>query len=420
MNSTTSSKIVATVACFALFTPQIAGGMEFVTMWGAQGSDPGEFNFPTGIALSPNGEVYVSDGGNHRIQRFSSDGNLISTIGGLGSGPGFFNRPDDLKISPTNGDLYIADTNNHRVQRLASDGTFVLAWGSFGTNPGQFAAPWGIHVDSQGDVFVISRDQTRVQKFTETGVFLMQWGIPGTGFGQFQKPRAVATDGDGNIYVSDVTRHDIQKFSPFADYILQWGSPGSEPGQFLHPYSITFSRDHLVIVDWLEHPHGGRLTSFTQTGTISEVLVAGIQGTGPLEFNTIYAVAHNGTGTWYVAEWGNHRVQKLRETVVGAETVAPVSDAILELGPPYPHPAKAEVNFRLSFDSSPSQRFTFDVHNVLGERVHASALDIFSPGGMNFVWNGLDDRGASVPPGVYFLHVQGVGFDQTRKIVRVR
>jgi DNA-binding beta-propeller fold protein YncE len=143
--------------------------LTYVTQWGGYGVGPAQFNYPTGIALGPNGHVYVTDGGNNRVSRFTPDGEFVDTIGGFGNGPGQFNRPDHLHFSPTNGDLYITDLNNHRVQRFTPDGDFVLMWGSFGNGPGQFAGPWGIHVDSSGSVWVVSQGQKRIQKFTENG-----------------------------------------------------------------------------------------------------------------------------------------------------------------------------------------------------------------------------------------------------------
>src|SRR5262245_22003271 len=140
--------------------------LTFVTQWGAYGSGPGQLAYPTGVAIAPDGDVFVSDGGNSRLCRFTPDGQFVGVIGSPGSSPGRFQGPDNLQFSPTNGDLYVTDKNNNRIQRLTESGAFVLEWGSFGTGPGQFNAPWGIHVDAAGNVWVTSREQFRVQKFT--------------------------------------------------------------------------------------------------------------------------------------------------------------------------------------------------------------------------------------------------------------
>ena len=139
----------------------------YVTQWGSDGNGLTQFHYPTGMAIGPSGDVFVTDGGNHRVCRYTPDGQIVMTFGGLGNGPGKLNTPDFLAFSPTNGDLYIADKLNHRIQRFTEAGAFVQAWGSLGPGPGQFNAPWGVHVDADGYVFVTSLNQDRVQKFTE-------------------------------------------------------------------------------------------------------------------------------------------------------------------------------------------------------------------------------------------------------------
>lgn len=325
------------VVALALAPVLVAGSgsaeLAFVAQWGDSGTGPMQFRYPTALVLSPtSGDLYVSDGGNNRVTRFTPDGAFVEYVALPGATPGRVLAPDQLAFSPTNGDLYVTDKTNHRVTRLTPEGDFVLMWGSFGTGPGQFAAPWGIHIDAAGIVYVTSRDQTRVQKFTETGAYVGEWGFPGTGPGQFQKPHGVLTDLEGNIYVSDVQRHDIQKFDAAGSYVLQWGSPGSLPGQFLHPHHMSLHEGQLVVVDWLEHPHGGRLTQFTPEGGMAGVIVEGTQGTGELQFHTIFAAAQDGAGSWYVIEWGNHRVQKMRSTAVGVEEPRRASWGSLKAG----------------------------------------------------------------------------------------
>ncbi len=296
------------------------GQLVYAGEWGGFGTGPTQFKYPTGIALSPSsGDVYVSDGGNNRVTRFTPEGEFVQYIALSGSTPGRVLAPDHLAFSPANGDLYVTDKNNNRVQRFTPDGAFVLQWGQQGPGPGQFLAPWGIGIDAAGDVYITSRDQERVQKFTEAGVYLGEFGFPGTGPGQFRKPHDVLVDTEGNVYVSDVERHDIQKFDATWSYVLQWGSPGSVPGQFLHPHHLAFLDGGVIVVDWLEHPHGGRLTSFTVDGALTGVVVEGPQGTAPLQFHTIYAFDRDAQGTWYVIEWGNHRVQKLRSPAVAVD-----------------------------------------------------------------------------------------------------
>jgi DNA-binding beta-propeller fold protein YncE len=390
--------------------------MSYVTEWGSFGSGPTQFDSPTGIALSPGGDVYVSDSGNNRISRFGPDGQFVASYGALGGGAGQFREPNHLQFSPTNGDLYVTDLGNARIQRLTPDGDFVLAWGSQGQGPGQFLAPWGIHVDAAGDVWVACRDQTRIQKFTEDGAFLEQWGAPGL----FPKPHGIVTDADGNVYVSDVIRHDVQKFDALGGYLLQWGSPGSDPGQFLHPHHLTYIGGEIVVVDWLEHPHGGRLTSFTTSGELSAVLVSGSQGTAPLQFHTIFQAATDGLGTWYVIEWGNHRVQKMGDVAVGAGTLPEASTRPRpRVGDPYPNPSRGVVRIPMQLPASGGRSYDVSIHDARGARILARTLTAEDLAAA-LVWNGSDAGGRVVGAGVYFVTVSGGDVHETKRVVRVR
>ena len=342
------------------FVPAIASAeLTHVTMWGEYGFGPDQLNYPTGIALGPNGDVYVTDGGNDRVTRFTPDGDYVDTIAG----------------------------------------------------------PWGIHVDSAGSVYVISQGQERIQKFTENGVFLMQWGVEGPLPGQFMKPRSVTTDDQGNIYVSDVQRHDVQKFNSTAEYLLEWGEPGSLPGQFLHPYHLSYADGKIVVVDWLEHPHGGRLTSFTTMGVLSEVLVDGPQGIGELEFNTIWAAAYDGATDWYVVEWENHRVQKLREEAVDAAISTPLYTSVL--GAPLPNPSSGPVRFQLNLPSGASGHFMLDILDLGGRRIFSQPLQASLLSPSELIWNGMDQEGRPAAPGVYFATLRGIGLDCRQKVIRI-
>src|SRR5438093_11382958 len=85
---------------------------------------------PTGIAIAPNGDIFVTDGHgkNDRVLKFSKDGKLIKTWGHHGSGPGEFDQPHDISIGGTQNRIYIADRSNNRVQIFDQDGNFIAAW----------------------------------------------------------------------------------------------------------------------------------------------------------------------------------------------------------------------------------------------------------------------------------------------------
>jgi len=93
-------------------------GYELVRVWGVPGSGPGQFRDPTGIAVV-DGEVFVADFYNHRIQKFSADGTFRTAFGRPGSGPGELRHPVGVAVGPE-GDVFVADFGNQRVQRWRS------------------------------------------------------------------------------------------------------------------------------------------------------------------------------------------------------------------------------------------------------------------------------------------------------------
>ncbi len=105
----------------------VAGGdpPEFILQWGSNGAGEGQFSGPHGIEVDADGNVYVVDTGNNRIQKFTSDGMLLMTWGSLGAGDGQFNHPHGVGIGPK-GNLYVSETGNNRVQKFKSDGNDAL------------------------------------------------------------------------------------------------------------------------------------------------------------------------------------------------------------------------------------------------------------------------------------------------------
>jgi DNA-binding beta-propeller fold protein YncE len=135
----------------------------YVTHWGGHGSDPGQFVRPRGLALGPDGCLYVADACNHRVQVFTRDGRLVRAIGGEGSGPGQLSYPYDVAVAP-GGEVYVLEFGNHRVQKFSPAGESLGTWGHPGRQPGCLNGPWGVAIDSRGDVHVLDTDNDRVQR----------------------------------------------------------------------------------------------------------------------------------------------------------------------------------------------------------------------------------------------------------------
>ena len=193
---------------------------------GSNGSADGDFSFPQGIAFAPNGDLYVSDTGNDRIQEFTvnSNGtlNFVASYGTEGTGSsapaGDLNQPTGIAVSPDGSTLWVADTLNNRVQSLAlSSGT----WGTpirkttgKGTQTA-FSVPWGVTVAPDGSIWVSDTGNNRLVSMSTAGV--LNWSVTGAQIGvpdsaegnQTIYPFAVTFGSDSTVYLSDTWNNRV-------------------------------------------------------------------------------------------------------------------------------------------------------------------------------------------------------------------
>jgi sugar lactone lactonase YvrE len=223
----------------------------FIQKWGSRGSGDGQFSTPWGIAVGPDGSVYVSDPvgvtKDYCIQKFDSNGTFIAKWGRYGSGNGEFDSPYGVAVGP-DGSVYVADTWNNRIQKFDRDGVFISKWGNYGQGDGEFNMPSGVAVSADGSVFVTDTENHRIQKFDSNGTFIMKWGNIGSGDGEFKYPSGIAIDTDGSVYVSDSENYRIQKFDSSGHFIAKWGSEGSGDEQFSFARGIAIAPDGSVYV----------------------------------------------------------------------------------------------------------------------------------------------------------------------------
>lgn len=174
------------------------------------------FNRPTGVAIAPSGDLYVTDGyGNARVHRFSADGKLIQSWGEPGTEPSQFNLPHDVWVAPDER-VFVADRENDRIQIFGPTGRFLDQWTHVQRPTGLCIRDGLIYVSElwwipgarsfrQGKI--VKDMPGRVSVLDMSGKVLARFGYEGerTAPGSFIAPHGICADSHGDLYVSEVT-----------------------------------------------------------------------------------------------------------------------------------------------------------------------------------------------------------------------
>jgi len=301
--------------------------------------------------------IYVADGGNQRVEKFSINGTYISQIGcasgtcSASSSNGQFSSPAGMAID-SSGNLWVADKSNNRVQKFSSSGTWLQSIGgpspytcetspsgsvpacASGSGNGQFTQPIGVAIDASGNIWVTDDGNQRIQKFNSRGTYLMTFGSNGTGTGQFKDPRGISIDSSGNVWVTDWTNNNVQKFNSSGTYQSQLGCGGSGSctgttanGSFDEPVGMAFDASGNI---WVTDEGNNRVQKFNSSGTwlqsiggpspyTCETSPAGslpacASGTGNGQFNNPYGVSIDANGNIWTIEYTGDRVQEFNRS----------------------------------------------------------------------------------------------------------
>ena len=183
---------------------------------------PAMFNRPAGLAVDAEGHrVYVVDIGGvqtqeHKVLVFDAiSGEHLFDIGTRGTEPGTFNLPRDAAVAP-DGSLYVVDGGNFRVQKFSPDGKFISTFGSIGRQSGQFSRPKEVAIDSNGNIYVVDAAFGNFQIFNPEEKLLLAIGgrsnLDATA--KYSLPSGIAVDSDGRVYVVDQYFRKVDVYRP--------------------------------------------------------------------------------------------------------------------------------------------------------------------------------------------------------------
>jgi DNA-binding beta-propeller fold protein YncE len=220
----------------------------FLRSWGE-----GVFHRPHGVHVAPDDTLWLTDDGDHTVRHCTLDGKVLLTLGIPGSPKPYmsgepFHRCTHTALSPQ-GDLYVSDGyGNARVHKYDPSGRLLLSWGEPGTDPGQFNIPHNICCDGDGWVYVADRENHRIQVFDGNGRFETQWH-------DMHRPSGLHLErgGEGRFYVGEIggalpVNYDVPNIGPRIAIYSHRGErlarlgdrlAGLEPGQFVSPHGLA-------------------------------------------------------------------------------------------------------------------------------------------------------------------------------------
>lgn len=302
------SYTLKTTASALMESPSPATLPTYSSSFGSAGTGNGQLSHPADVAIGPEGNLFVVDTQNNRIEKFNEKGEYLAQFGTKGSGNGQLNRPTAVAFA-ANGNLWVTDAGNKRVEEFTPTGTFVAKFGEAGTGPGQFAGsgPEGVAIDFHGNIWVSDTYGARLEKFSENGTFIRAVSSRGEGVGQLLEPTGIEIGPGGNVFVTDWGNDKVAEFGEGGTFIRQFGSKGTEAGALEGPTGIAIDSAGNV---WVGDERNERVEEFNQGGEYLRSF--GTAGSGAGQFSLGYpdGIATDGKGDIWVADSKNNRVEK--------------------------------------------------------------------------------------------------------------
>lgn len=274
-----NSLAISTVSALSLSFPKIllsTPQSEFKSIALIKG-----FVDPYGVAVNPDGLIYVTDAGGYCVRVFDQAGRAIQMIGSAGSSGVCFNYPQGVSID-TNGDLYIMDSNNGRILILSPNGKFKNEIGSVGGYPHAFYTPRGIYVSDK--IYACNTRNHRLSIYNKnTHQLVGSYGDLGEDPRDLQRgdlnycfrlPTDLVVTDDGKIYVVDSKHGEIKVLDQNGGFIFKFGRVGSGEGQLNFPEGITLDKsENVYVCDTMN----GRIQKFNPQGKFVGLLSQGFK-----------------------------------------------------------------------------------------------------------------------------------------------
>lgn len=244
-----------------------------------------------GIAIDPEGHVWVADEGNNRIEEFSVTGEYLSEVS--------IETPRGLRFD-AQGDLWVAHGSG--VQELSASNEVLQSFGSEGFGDGQFKEPWGVGLDTEGNVWVADSGNDRIQELGAAAGYAYARKYPSSSPAPlaFEDPKGIATDASGDVWVADTANHRIHEVF--------------DTGEFVRQLSASLVKPEGIAVDgedrlWVTDEATDKVSGLSSTGAL--IRSFGSEGAGDGQFKEpagivtssrdVYVVDHGDgrrPGTW--------------------------------------------------------------------------------------------------------------------------
>jgi DNA-binding beta-propeller fold protein YncE len=270
-----------------------AGDLAFLRVIGRQGTGQGEFRNPRGVAVDRDGNIWVADTGNKRVQKLDAQGKFLLEIKAAKDA---FVEPVGIAVAP-DGDIYVLEPERDGAYRFSVRGEYR---GKIGEGLGLYR-PRGLNIDSAGVLYFANTGGNNIVKASSSGAPMGNISVQGKKNGQVEQPTDVALDVAGSLFVADTYNQRVQRLTSGGGFVSQWPIPAA--GTALGPH-IAISTDGIVYVT---DPDNHFFSAYSPDGAL--LATWGGQGGAEGQFVQPVGLAVDGSGVVYIADSGNNRIQ---------------------------------------------------------------------------------------------------------------